>query len=441
MATTTPASDNFTQELQRIRGLIEIGELQRAAHALNAALEQAPSDARVPLLGMRLAQRAGNTAGAIQAARQALRRAPDWHVAQIELALLLAQSNHQDEAIQLAMQALANSPKDEQVMAGAINVALHCGNESQTLAWAEDGVRRFPDDAGIRLFLARWLFTRERYLEARAQYEYLFERVPHSKETLSGLLGCATKLGETDQARTWADRLLALSPDNEQVVYMHALAHGRVPSTQPASSVARTFDDYAERFDMHLVGGLKYRVPERVAQILLGLHPDRRFNLLDLGCGTGLVGLYLGRIDGHIVGADLSAKMIEQAARHEIYSRFYQVNVLDALRETPADYYEAITCADVLVYVGDLGPVIPNAARILKPGGHFIFSCESASEEEADLVLRPSQRFAHKASSVKRLCHEAGFTEVLIEDLPTLRMESGQPLPGFLVTAQKSLAA
>ena len=178
-----------------------------------------------------------------------------------------------------------------------------------------------------------------------------------------------------------------------------------------------------------------------MAQILLEKHPDRKFNLLDLGCGTGLVGACLGRIDGHIIGVDLSEKMIEQAARHGIYSRFHRVNVLDALRETPADHYEAISCADVLVYVGDLAPVIPNALRVLKPGGHFIFSCETAGEDEADLVLRPSQRYAHKASSVERQLREAGFDDIVIEHLPMLRMENNQPLPGFLAVARKPLTA
>ena len=181
-------------------------------------------------------------------------------------------------------------------------------------------------------------------------------------------------------------------------------------------------------------------MPERAAQLLNELHPDRRFNLLDLGCGTGLLGVYLGPINGFIIGVDLSEKMIEQAARHNVYARFHNVNVLDALRDTPADHYEAITCLDVLVYVGDLTPVIPNAHRILKAGGHFIFSCEAVAEDEADLVLRKSQRYAHKASHVERLCREAGFDDVEIEHLPALRMENNEPLPGFLVVAHKPAA-
>ena len=101
---------------------------------------------------------------------------------------------------------------------------------------------------------------------------------------------------------------------------------------------------------------------------MLALRPDRRFNVLDLGCGTGLLGVYLGRLHGHLIGVDLSEKMIEQAARHGVYSRFHHVNILDALRDTPADHYEVITCLDALVYVGDLAPVIPNVLRCRRGG-------------------------------------------------------------------------
>ena len=445
MSSIPPTADRFTLELQRISGLIQANQLQPAAQALNVAQQQAPTDARIPLLGMRLAQKVGNLENATKAARRALELAPGWHVAQSELALILARQKQADEAMQLAIQSLANAPADPQVMVNAINVAHFSERPEQTLAWAEDGVRRFPEVAGIRQFLARHLSSRGRHRDAAAHLEYIHQRVPHHTETLKGLLHCALHEGDAAKAQEWADRLLALMPDDEDTRYWHAVAHGKTPATQPPALVSTMFDDYAAGFDMHLVRGLQYRVPERVAEILRDAYPERRFNLLDLGCGTGLIGVYLqralGQVPGFLVGVDLSEKMIEQAARHGVYAKFHRVNVLDALEATPADHYEVITCADVLVYVGDLSPVIPNAYRILKPGGHFLFSCEAAGEDEADLVLRDiSNRYAHKASAVERMCREAGFDQVSIEHLPTLRMEGGEPLPGFLVTAHKPAA-
>ena len=245
-----------------------------------------------------------------------------------------------------------------------------------------------------------------------------------------------------DHAKALADTetLLNIEPGNPTYEYWRALFSGEKPATQPGQVVSGIFDRYAATFDVSLWRQLEYRVPQLAADRLLALHPERRFNLLDLGCGTGLVGVCLGRLDGHIIGVDLSEEMIRQAARHNVYSRFHQVNVLDALRDTPSDHYEAITACDVLVYVGDLAPVLPNAFRILKPGGHFIFSCETAGEDEEDLLLRATGRFAHKASQVERLCIASGFDTVHIEHLPKLRMEGGAPLPGFLVVAHKPAA-
>ena len=98
-----------------------------------------------------------------------------------------------------------------------------------------------------------------------------------------------------------------------------------------------------------------------------------------------------------------------------------------------------IAALDVFIYVGELDAAIPNALRVLRDGGRFVFSCETAAEDEADLVLRPTQRYAHKASHVEALCRAAGFAEVTLEPM-VLRYESLEPVQGFLVIATKPAA-
>lgn len=438
MATKT--TDALTERLQDIRTLIAHNLLKRAAQDLNHVQKEHPGDARVPLLGMRLAEQGNNIAGAEECARRALRLAPGWHVAQIELARVLTRQQKNTEAMQLALQALAAEPNNAEVMSGAINVAMYSGNQEQTLKWATEGVRRFPD-SGIRLFLARYLVSLGRHAEAVPHYAYIHERLPKHEEALRGLLSCARALSDDGAAQKWADALLALHPDDDDARYWHAVAHGATPPTQPASVVRGIFDRYAESYDVHLTRTLKSQVPKHVAELVRSARPDLRFNLLDLGCGTGLVGLYLGRIQGHFIGADLSEPMLRQAARHKLYARLHHVNLLDALRETPANEFEVITCADALIYVGDLAPVLPAALRILKAGGVFVFSCEEADEDGPDLVLRRSQRYAHKATAVEAACRAAGFDSISVEHVAQLRLDQGQPVAGFYVTARKASAA
>jgi predicted TPR repeat methyltransferase len=137
---------------------------------------------------------------------------------------------------------------------------------------------------------------------------------------------------------------------------------------------------------------------------------------------------------------DLSTKMVEQAARHQVYDRFHTVNLHDALRDTPDGLYQVITALDVFIYAGDLTTAIPNALRVLAADGQLIFSCEAADENGPDLVLQANGRYTHKRSHVEALCRAAGFDDVGVEDT-TLRTEGGTPVQGFVVTAHKPAAA
>ncbi|WP_028601689.1 methyltransferase [Ottowia thiooxydans] len=431
-------NDVLTQELQRIGSLIAKRELQQAALALNDARKRYGGDARIFLLASRLAEQAGNAEGALQSARQAQQAAPGWPVAEMELALLLLRQGKREEALARARRVVELAPDDLSVVRRAAGIAIQADDLQATVAWLRKLVSLKPQEYTFRSLLAKQLLTSGAVEEALAMYNELVQEQPWDTEALSGRARAALTLGQLTQAQQDAEALVQLEPSNKSHQHVLALSRGESPKTLPEEGVKALFDSFAERFDETLWTALEYRVPQKAADILLQAHPDRKFNLLDLGCGTGLVGACLGRIDGYIIGVDLSDEMIRKAAQHGVYERFHNVNILDALRTTPGDHYEAITCCDVLVYVGDPKEVIPNALRILKAGGHFIFSCESATEEEEDIVLRPSERFAHKASAVQRWCEEAGFDEITIEQLPQLRREGGEPLPGFLVTARKS---
>jgi predicted TPR repeat methyltransferase len=434
MLDTTIPNDPFSQRLVRISQSIGQGQLREAAQALNQAQKAAPADPRVPLLGVRLAGAAGNLQGAIEAARRALSLAPGWPVAQIELAQLLVRTGDAGqtrEALELARQARTAAPDHALLAVNAVNVAHAASDEALALQWAEEALTHHPGHAGLHLFAGQLLAAQGDDARALPHLRQAHDLASGWAAPLLALLQSARALGDEAAARDWADRALALAPSDEQVRYWHAVAHGQTPATQPAAAVRSAFDHYSAGFDSVLAGTLNYRAPERIAALLREKFPDLRFNLLDLGCGTGFVGACLGRIQGHIIGVDLSEPMIDQAARRGVYSRFHCVNLLDALAETPGDHYEAITCADALVYVGDLAPVIPNALRVLKPGGWLLFTCEAAQADEGDpaagFVLRASNRYAHRAESVGQQLRAAGVP--VIAQKPAAIRDTARAVP------------
>ena len=127
----TPSQDEaLTRELTRILRLIADGRWRDAAYALNAVQRRAPMDARVPLVGMRLAQKVGNVQGAVQTAQRAVQLAPGWHVAHMVLlraAAIGEQVREQDDVLDWVAQALALLPAGSRVHTRLLLVQ---GNES-----------------------------------------------------------------------------------------------------------------------------------------------------------------------------------------------------------------------------------------------------------------------------------------------------------------------
>ena len=434
-ATAIPADPN-RKYLETARTLIAKGELREAALALNKAQKQIPNDPRVFMVAGLMAEKAGNLPGAFEALRRSVALAPDWGPGLLELALLLARQNQFREAVETAEKVARLEPRNLQVLAGVIDIAHRAGHTEMAIRHLRRGLDLVPGDVQLRRLLARDLGTQGEQAESIALWSALIAENPSDAESLLGRVQALLAAGTPAKAIADTTALLTLAPGDSVYAYYNALAHGQTPAHQPVELNRHLFDGMAEVYDQHTVRGLRYQLPKQVAETIVGLYPDKKLNVLDLGCGTGLLGVCLGRLDGFLIGVDISTKMIEQAIRHNVYDRFHTVNLHDALHETPDAIYNVITALDVFIYAGDLGEAIPNAYRILVPGGHLVFSCETAPEEGPDLVLRDSSRYAHKRSHVEGLCRAAGFVRVDVEDT-TLRHENGQPVEGFVVTAHK----
>lgn len=427
----------MARQLSGIERLIAERKFHEAAQALKAISAVARGDARVHLLVGRLAEATGDLQGSIEAARLASNAAPGWSVPMMEFGLALARANQFPPALGAAERAVQMDPNNAAILTRAIDVAHRAQHFEAAVTWLRRLWALAPDNRAVETMIARDLRMLRRYPEALEAYSAVIEKDGPKPATLLGRLQTALDAGDASQAQQDGAALLALDPANAEYQFWAARSRGETPPHQPPAMVQALYDGFAGVYDQHVVAGLKYKLPKLVAERILQWHPERRFNLLDLGCGTGLLGVCLGLIDGAVIGVDVSQPMIDQAAKHNVYDKFHRVDLLEALEATPESLYEVIAALDVFIYAGDLSRAIPDAHRILKPGGRLVFSCETAADDEADLVLRPTMRYAHKASAVEALCRKAGFESVEIEPM-TLRYEDIKPIEGFLVTARKA---
>lgn len=215
------------------------------------------------------------------------------------------------------------------------------------------------------------------------------------------------------------------------------------PAQAPEAYVRKLFDQYADGFDHDLVEVLGYRAPALLADAITKTIAPGPFDVLDLGCGTGLMGAALAergltRPGKRLVGVDLSPRMVEKtlARRHDDQSPLYsgaEAGDLLAVLKRENAAWDVIAAADVFVYLGDLDTVFAAAAQALRAGGALAFTTEQAAD---GFILHPTSRYGHSAAYLRGLAQTHGLEVAILEDCWT-RREQGEPVPGFLAVLRK----
>ncbi|MVA98488.1 methyltransferase domain-containing protein [Nitratireductor sp. CAU 1489] len=205
----------------------------------------------------------------------------------------------------------------------------------------------------------------------------------------------------------------------------------------PAAFVETLFDQYADRFDVSLVEKLGYRVPDLIADALAGLGASAFAHVVDLGCGTGLMGERLRGCASFLEGNDISRAMLRKAEAKRFYDRLDRVDL--SVMAPGARRADLVVAADVLIYLGALERIVSVVADMLKPDGLFAFSVELHDGPEP-MVLRPSRRFAHAPHHVRALLTRSGFDLLSIEETE-LRRDRGEAVAGLILVARRIASA
>lgn len=235
--------------------------------------------------------------------------------------------------------------------------------------------------------------------------------------------------GDTTAAIAGFNACLALDPDDHCGVTMRLAALGEgLPERAPPAYVATLFDQHAEAFDDILVRRLGYDVPALARALAEPLiTPPAR--LLDLGCGTGLVGAAFADVSDDITGVDLAETMLAMADERGVYGDLYIAEVIEFLATWDEAPFDVIVAADVLPYLGDLAPFAAAVTKALLPGGLLIASTESRPEGWG---VTQTQRFSHSLQYLRSTFAQAGFS-ITAQQPITVRHEEGVPVGGDLV--------
>ncbi len=173
----------------------------------------------------------------------------------------------------------------------------------------------------------------------------------------------------------------------------------------------QVWDHNAQFWDEHMGEGndfvnvLIWPAVER----LLAVQPGER--ILDVACGNGLTSRRLAAMRAEVVAFDFSSQLIAHARRRtQEYRDHIHYHLIDATDEQAMlalgeGSFDSALCNMALFDMAEIEPLFRALSRLLRPGGHFVFSmmhpcfnnphCGHAAEEidlEGNMILQYSIR-------------------------------------------------
>lgn len=360
--------------------------------------------------------------------------------ADAEVYMNLASAHRASSAFDAARNAYAQSlklnPMQPDAHAGLGRVLNGTGDHTSAQNAFNAALRLDPSHRDALLGLAQTMVFLNRFEAAARSYDSVLEANPKDPDALRGAANCMNTLQQRDQARELYRRLLAVEPDNRVAKHMLAAYSGtNLQRAHPDYAMA-VFESYADTFEDHLTQELGYSLPSEIPALLESLDGEDAWypRVADLGCGTGLVGLQIRSYCEHLMGVDVSPRMLEKAAEKAVYDELIAQDLERALELSSAQF-DLIICADVLLYVGELSVLFTSISRHANSGARFMLSTESCDGDSFQLL--PSGRFAHSRNYVEQCAGEAGLEKTRHQDIQ-LRKEVGSWIPGDLFVFTKA---
>lgn len=417
-----------------------LGELELAARHLHEALQIAPNNAEsFNNLGS-LYYTQGDIKRAMQQFEKAIRLNPGSWEAHYNLANCYIKQDMVLQAISHYQTVLNLNPEHSNAKLNLAMSYVINNDYIQALPLLIEVATLYPQHAELQGHLAEAYLNLGKTDEALQQYIKAVALDPNRPAWQHNLGVLYLRSGQKESAKEHFTNALALQPDNSTAKHMLAALSANDDSIiqqAPTEYVKLLFDQYAGYYNEHVTQALKYSVPELLRQAInkyITLSTKQQV-ILDLGCGTGLCGVYFRDLARDIYGVDLSPTMLQEASKLGAYDGLCCANILQTIPGVNQAYFEIVLAADVFVYIGDLHNLFGMIHSSLQPQGLLAFTIEDQQHNHT-YILQTTGRFAHAQQYIAHLCQEYGFT-IETNDAITPRMHDNQPIAGRLYVLRK----
>ena len=131
------------------------------------------------------------------------------------------------------------------------------------------------------------------------------------------------------------------------------------------------YDSWAKTYEQDFVKETSYIYPKEITRIMKEWIGSENISLADIGCGTGLIGAQLYETGWVIDGFDISARMLDEAEKKNVYRRLICLN-LENEDDYPKEKYSAVVSSGSFT-LGHLGPdVLRKTLCLCKRGSRCL---------------------------------------------------------------------
>ncbi|MBR1399927.1 MAG: tetratricopeptide repeat protein [Alphaproteobacteria bacterium] len=219
-------------------------------------------------------------------------------------------------------------------------------------------------------------------------------------------------------AQNWYEKM----PDNIFAKHIYNSVNGKAEANDKEFNRV-LFDCFAPTYEETL-----QKINYRVVEAIKNLQIDWSGKILDLGCGSGLVGQALHNNKAQIFGVDISQKMLNLAKEKNVYFQLVQSDITEYLRHNKINF-DCIIAADVFCYFTDLEEVF----SLCFPH-KLIFTAETDLQTD-NYAVQANGRTAHNPEYIENLLHKCGYIKTNSTPL-TLRNEGEKEVSGVLFVAE-----
>ena len=170
-----------------------------------------------------------------------------------------------------------------------------------------------------------------------------------------------------------------------------------------------------------------------------GLCPVTGRQVLDVGCGGGILADAMARKGAQVLGIDLATKALKVAQLHAIETQTpnvqYREISAEALAAEQPGTFDVVTCMEMLEHVPDPASVVTACATLVKPGGWVFFSTINRNPKSflmaivgAEYVLNLLPRGTHEYVKLIRPAELASYCRTAGLELSHTRGMQYNPL-------------